>query len=125
MLPFVSRPSTVTIAPEAPTPCTAKYACCIAREPPTSGDDSVTPTTSWPSPWIVLPVGTASSTSRESTCVFWLLWTSTTGEEPETVTDSSSAPTFMSALTVAVKFDGNSSPSRLNVLNPCSEKVMV
>src|SRR4051812_6013508 len=73
---------------------------------------------------MVLPVGTASSTSRDSTCVFWLLCTSTTGEEPDTVTDSSSAPTLRSAFTVAVKFDGSSSPSRLKVLNPWSEKVI-
>ena len=74
---------------------------------------------------MVLPVGTASSTSRDSTCVFWLLCTSTTGDEPDTVTDSSRAPTFMSALTVAVKFEGSSSASRLKVLKPWSEKVMV
>ena len=37
---------------------------------------------------------------------------------PETVTDSSSAPTFMSALIVAVKLAGNSTPSRLNTLKP-------
>jgi hypothetical protein len=38
-----------------------------------------------------------------------LLCTSTTGDAPDTVTDSSSAPTFSSALIVAVKFDGSSS----------------
>src|SRR3954453_2922830 len=97
----------------------------MARDPPTSGDDRVTPTTSCPRPWMVLPVGPAASPSRDSPCVFWLLCTSTTGDEPETVTDSSSAPTFMSAFTVAVKFDGSSSASRLKVLKPCREKVTV
>ena len=72
---------------------------------------------------MVFALGTASSTSRDSTCVFWLVCTSTTGDEPETVTDSSSAPTFRSALTVAVKFEGSSRFSRLTVENPCSEKV--
>ena len=60
-----------------------------------------------------MALGTESSTSRDSTCVFTLVWTSTTGEAPDTVTDSSSAPTFISALMVAVKFDGSSRPSRL------------
>src|SRR5437879_3987459 len=40
------------------------------------------------------------------------------GDEPETVTDSSTAPTRSSALTVAVKFDGSSMPSCTIVLNP-------
>jgi hypothetical protein len=62
--------------------------------------------------------GTASSTSLGSTCDFALELTSTTGDCPETVTDSSSAPTFRSALTVDVKFAGSSRPSRLKVWNP-------
>ena len=48
---------------------------------------------------------------------------STTGLAPETVTVSSSAPTFRSALTVAVKVAGSSMPSRLTVENPGSVKV--
>jgi len=48
------------------------------------------------------------------------LWTSTTGDCPETVTDSSSPPTFSSALIVAVKLAGNSIRSRVNVLKPGS-----
>jgi hypothetical protein len=35
---------------------------------------------------------------------------------------SSREPTFISALTVAVKFDGRSTPSRTTVPNPVSEK---
>src|SRR5262245_33142351 len=79
---------------------------------------SATPTTSWPRPWMVRPVGNASSVSRASTCVCTVVCTSTTGEAPETVIDSSREPTFRSALMVAVKLVGSSTPSRLNVENP-------
>src|SRR4029077_15567471 len=51
--------------------------------------------------------------------------TSTTGDAPDTVTVSSSAPTRRSAFTVAVKLAGSSMPSRLTVLNPGSVKTMV
>jgi hypothetical protein len=40
-----------------------------------------------------------------------------------TVSVSSSAPTFMSALMVIVNWAGSSRPSRLNDWNPSSEKV--
>ena len=90
----------------------------MAREPPTSGTLSDTPTTSWPTLWMVRPVGMESSVSRERTVVRAVLCTSTTGDWPDTVTDSSSAPTFMSALMVAVKLVGSSIPSRLNTLKP-------
>ena len=62
--------------------------------------------------------GTASSSCRVRTVVRCAFCTSTTGDSPETVTDSSTAPTRSSALTVAVKFDGSSMPSCTNVLNP-------
>jgi hypothetical protein len=51
--------------------------------------------------------------------------TSTTGDWPETVTASSIAPTFNSALMVDTKFAGSSTPSRLNVWNPGSVKMIV
>ena len=57
---------------------------------------------------MVLAVGTASSTSRDSTCCLTLLCTSTTGEAPDTVTDSCSVPTLSSTLIVAVKLDCSS-----------------
>ena len=71
---------------------------------------SETPVISWPMPWMVRPVGIASSASRLSTCDLVVLCTSTVGDAPVTVSVSSSAPTFRSALTVIVKFDGSSSP---------------
>src|SRR4029450_2793790 len=67
---------------------------------------------------MVWAVGTASSTSRGMTCALLLLCTSTTGDSPDTVTVSSTAPTFRSALIVAVKLDCSSTPSRLTVENP-------
>ena len=76
-------------------------------------------------PWIVRPVGTASSTSRLSTCDFVVLCTSTIGDEPDTVTDSSTPPTFRSVLMVAMKFDDSSIPSFLTVVNPGRSKVSV
>ena len=48
-------------------------------------------------------VGRVSSTSRVSTVCLVVDCTSTSGDAPETVIVSSSAPTFSSALTVAVK----------------------
>src|SRR5579864_2627546 len=72
---------------------------------------------------MVCAVGTASSTSRGSACSFVFVWTSTTGDPPETVTVSSTAPTFRSALIVAVKFDPSSMPSRLTVAKPGSVNV--
>ena len=65
---------------------------------------------SCPIPWMVRPVGTASSTSRDSTCDFVVLWTSTTGEAAVTVSVSSSAPTRISEFIVIVKSDCNSTP---------------
>ncbi len=95
----------------------------MAREPPTSGMFSETPVISCPMPWIVRPVGMASSASRFSTCDLVVLCTSTVGDAPETVRVSSSDPTFSSVFTVIVKSDGSSMPSRLTVEKPSSEKV--
>ena len=55
----------------------------------------------------------------------WVFWMSSTGAAPVTVTDSSRAPTRISAFTVAVKLAGSSSPSCLYVLNPGSVNVTV
>ena len=97
----------------------------MALDPPTSGMLNAMPMTSWPRPWMVRPVGSASSVSRLSTWVWTVLWTSTMGDAPETVTVSSSAPTLMSALIVAVNAVGSSRPSRLNELKPGSVKTTV
>ena len=51
------------------------------------------------------------------------LWVSMMGLSPVTVTDSSSDPTFMSALTVAVNEPFSSMPSRLKMVNPVNVKV--
>jgi hypothetical protein len=47
-----------------------------------------------------------------------VLATSTTGDSPVTVTDSSSTPMRISTLSVAVKSVGSSRPSRMNMLKP-------
>ena len=71
------------------------------------------------------PVGMASTTSFVTT--FWTLAlrTSTSGVSPVTVMVSASAPTFISALTVATNDPLSSMPSRLKVLKPGSVKVTV
>ena len=53
------------------------------------------------------------------------LWVSTIGVSPVTVIVSASAPTFRSALTVAVNEPVSSMPSRLTVLKPVSVNVTV
>jgi hypothetical protein len=97
----------------------------MARAPPVSGKLRLTPTTSWPRPWMLRPVGIKSIASRSSTAVLAAEVTSTTGDAPVTVIVSSRAPTPSSALRVAVNSDGSCRPSRRNVLNPVSEKVTV
>ena len=78
-----------------------------------------------PTAWMLRPVGIASSTSRVITVRVVMFCTSTTGDSAETVIVSSSAPTFRSALIVAVKSDVSSMPSRLTTLKPGSVKVTV
>ena len=50
------------------------------------------------------------------------LWVSTSGADPVTVIVSSTAPTCIATLTVAVNDAGNSIPSRFTVLKPASER---
>ena len=78
---------------------------------------------SCPMPWIVRPVGMASSASRFSTWDLVVLCTSTVGDAPVTVNVSSSDPTLSSLFTVIVKSDGSSIPSRFIVEKPSSENV--
>src|SRR5207237_1356621 len=54
-----------------------------------------------------------------------LVWRSTTGDSPVTVTVSSSTPTLRSPFTDIVKLDGSSRPSRLTVAKPVNENVTV
>ena len=70
-------------------------------------------------------VGKVSSTSRVSTVCLVTDWTSTSGDDPDTVIVSSSDPTFMSAFTLAVKSVDSSIPSRFTVEKPGSVKVTV
>ena len=72
---------------------------------------------------ICRPLGRLSRRSRLTTCCWTELWTSTSGASPVTVIVSSSAPTFISPFTVATVLACSVTPSRLNVLKPCSEKV--
>ena len=75
--------------------------------------------------WNSLGVGMESTTSRVRTSVRWLFCTSTTGLAPVTVMVSATSPTRMSALTVAVKPDVNSRPSRLTEPKPVNANVTV
>ena len=63
--------------------------------------------------------------SRSMVWTWAALEMSTTGASPETVIVSSMAPTFISALTVAVKFAARTRPSFLTVWKPVSVKVTV
>ena len=65
-----------------------------------------------------LSLGRASMTSRVITCCCTTFRVSTTGEAPETVMVSSTAPTRISAFTFAEKPDVNWMPSRTTVENP-------
>src|SRR6266851_9664687 len=71
----------------------------------------------------VLPDGTVSSTSRDTTFLAATVRVSTIGLWPEPVMASDTDPTLNSALTVAVKFAGNWTPSRFNVLKPVKVNV--
>ena len=72
-----------------------------------------------------LVVGISSSVSRTKVFCVRTFRLSTTGVSPKTVTVSSTCPTFISALIVAVNDVVNSTPSRLKVLKPGSENVTV
>ena len=76
-----------------------------------------------PTAWMLRPEGIASRTSRVITVRVVILCVSTIGDSAETVIVSSSAPTFSSALIVAVKSAVSSTPSRLTTLKPGSVKV--
>ena len=75
--------------------------------------------------WMFRAAGSASMTSRVMTVCLVTLCTSTSGVAPETVIVSSSAPTFRSALTVAVNVPVSSIPSRFTALKPGSVNVTV
>ena len=94
------------------------------RDPPMSGVLLWrTPGDSTPIDMTLRETGSVSMTSRVMTCVLDACVTSTCGACPDTVTVSSSAPTFKSAFTVTTTADGRSIPSRTTVLNPVRENV--
>ena len=64
------------------------------------------------------PFGPLPSVAKAITVRAVMLCTSTSGDSAATVIVSSMAPTFISALIVAVKSEVSSTPSRLTVLNP-------
>src|SRR5580765_5513650 len=68
--------------------------------------------------------GRLAITSPVSTTSRLALWTSTTGVSPVTVIVSAIAPTFRSALMVAVNEPVSSTPSRLTVVNPPNVNVI-
>ena len=69
--------------------------------------------------------GSSSSTARDSTVCLVADCMSTSGDSPVTVIDSSSVPTFSSALIVAVKSVVSTMPSRFTVPKPASANVTV
>ena len=71
------------------------------------------------------PVGSVSSTSRVITVRVVMLCVSTIGDSADTVIVSCIAPTFRSALIVAVKSEVSSTFSRFTTLKPGSVKVTV
>ena len=83
----------------------------------------MTPTVTFARPPISLVSGSAKSISFETTLVCEAFCTSTTGLWPLTVRVSSSAPTRMSASTLAVNPDTSSMSSRLMVLKPTNVNV--
>ena len=103
----------------------AAWSCRRRRGRLPTTPEVVTPGISTAAAWMLRAAGSASITSRVITVCLVTLCTSTSGVAPDTVIVSSSAPTFRSALTVAVKFPVSSMPSRLNVLKPGSVNVTV
>ena len=68
-------------------------------------------------------VGSTSITSRDAVAILATFCVSTIGVAPLTVTVSSSPPTFMSALTLAVNEAVSTTSSRRTVAKPGSEKL--
>ena len=107
---FMMMPSTMVAVSRVSEPCTVRICGLRARVPPTFWMLGLTPGTVAPRPRKSCAVGTASTSSREITWVVEVARVSTVGAWPLTVSVSSSEPTFISALTVAVKFDGQVDP---------------
>ncbi len=107
-------------------PCTSRLPPVhIALEPPTSNTPVVTEGTVPAMSWKLRPVGSESSSCWLTTSRRWLVCTSTTGDSPVTVTLSATAPTFISTLIGAVKFDSSRTSARRTVVKPVNVKVTV
>jgi hypothetical protein len=117
---MIGMPSTVTRLSLARLPCTTRFMPVSGIDPPTFCRTPVTSTDGVNAAKLtkLRSVGKTSMASREAVASFVVLVVSTMGDSPVTVTVSSIVPTFMSALTFAVKPDVSSIPSRLIVANP-------
>ena len=93
-----------------PSPCVPPTSCVVAVPTAPGRSEAYAP--------LRRVVGTASSVLRAIVCCWMTFCVSTTGAAPETVTVSSSVPTFSSAFTVVVNAVVNSRSSRLTVLKP-------
>jgi hypothetical protein len=105
-------------------PCTSRLPPThIAADPPTSKEPVLTDGTVLAISTKLRPVGIVSRSSWLTTSRRVLVWTSTIGLAPVTVTFSETAPTRISALIGAVKFASSRIPSRTIVLKPVNVKV--
>ncbi len=120
---WIDIPSTSCSASLPPRPWARSATCSVIRDPPISGVPGRTPATTTPIDMTLRDTGSASITSRVSTCVRDACSTSTCGDCPDTMSDSSSAPILRSAFTVTTVSDGTSTPVRVSVLKPVSENV--
>src|SRR5215831_16575546 len=95
--------------------------------PPRSGaPDCCTPGATAKTDCITLVTGSLSARTSAGTLTDGVAdVTSTTGLTPETVTDSSTAPTLSCMLTVALNPAGTCTPSRMSVWNPASSYVIL
>jgi hypothetical protein len=108
--------------PPAPPKTTIPGTTCVS--------DAAPPAVTVPGINVIRPAydraaGMALISSLSMTVCRRTLCTSTMGVSPVTTIVSSSAPTFKSAFTTAVKDPGSSMPSRLATLNPWSVNVTV
>ncbi len=109
---LMSIPSTCIVVWSSLAPCTRMLTCSICCWPPTSGLLIRTPCARYPNDCVLRGVGSASSSSEESTVCLRTFCVSTSGLAPLTVIVSSIDPTCMSALMVAVNPAVSATPSR-------------
>jgi len=113
--PKQTAPVTPVVSQEAPVEEPAPLPAPAKPAPPPPKAIAV-PGIMMPTAWMLRPVGSASSTSRVITVRCVMPCTSTTGDSADTVIVSSTAPTFISTVMVAVKSDVSSPFSRRTTL---------